>query len=278
MTGYGTYDLPPGTWSDDSSMTFCLAEALKDDFDLNAIAQNFVSWYYKDFWTARGNVFDIGIATKKAIERLANGERPETTGAYDEKSNGNGSLMRILPLLFYLYDKPIEMRYEIIRQVSSITHAHIRSVIACFYYIEFAKQIFEGLDKFEIYDNLQTEIPEFLASVKVSTSEITRFNRLLDENIYEFPEEEIKSDAYVLHTLESCIWCLMTTENFRDAVLKAVNLGEDTDTTGAVTGGLAGLLYGIDGIPHEWISQVARKDDIEKLAETLSSEIQDKQS
>jgi ADP-ribosylglycohydrolase len=273
MTEYGTYNLPAGTWSDDSSLTFCLAEALTHGYDLNAIAQNFVKWYYKDFWTARGNVFDIGIATKKAIERLANGERPELTGEVDEKSNGNGSLMRILPLLFYLHDKTIAERYELIRQVSSITHAHIRSVIACFYYLEFARHVFEGMDKFDIYENLKTEIPEHLASVQVSTSEITRFSRLLDQDIYEFSAEEIKSDAYVLNTLEAAIWCLMTTENFRDAVLKAVNLGEDTDTTGAVTGGLGGLLYGIDGIPQEWMDQVARKDDIEKLAETLGAKI-----
>ena len=151
MIGYGTYNLPPGTWSDDSSLTFCLAEALTQDFDLNTIGQNFVKWYQDDFWTPRGRVFDIGMATRQAIARLAKGEQPEFAGSFDETDNGNGSLMRILPLLFHVQDKPINERYEITKKVSSITHRHIRSVIACFYYLEFAKQIFEGKEKFEVY-------------------------------------------------------------------------------------------------------------------------------
>jgi ADP-ribosyl-[dinitrogen reductase] hydrolase len=144
MLGYGTYNLPPGTWSDDSSLTFCLAEALTQGFDLNTIGQNFVKWYHENYWTPHGNVFDIGIATREAIARLAQGEKPELAGGYDESDNGNGSLMRILPLIFYLVDKPINERFDITKKVSSITHGHIRSVIACFYYLEFAKQIIEG--------------------------------------------------------------------------------------------------------------------------------------
>lgn len=113
MTGYGTYNLPAGTWSDDSSLTFCLAEALTKDFDLNTIGQNFVKWYHENYWTPRGNVFDIGIATRQAISLLAQGEKPELAGGFDERDNGNGSLMRILPLLFYIKDKPINERYAL---------------------------------------------------------------------------------------------------------------------------------------------------------------------
>jgi ADP-ribosylglycohydrolase len=105
MIGYGTHNVPPGTWSDDSSLTFCLAEALTEGFDLKAIGKNFVKWYYKNYWTARGKVFDVD-------------------------SNGNGSLMRISPLVFSMLDKPMDERYQITKQVSSITHGHIRSVIA----------------------------------------------------------------------------------------------------------------------------------------------------
>jgi ADP-ribosyl-[dinitrogen reductase] hydrolase len=99
MMGYGTYNLPAGTWSDDSSLTFCLAEALTKEFDLNTIGQNFVKWCYNNYWTPRGNVFDIGIATQQAIDRLAKGEQPDLAGGFDISSNGNGSLMRISPLL-----------------------------------------------------------------------------------------------------------------------------------------------------------------------------------
>jgi len=273
MIGYGTYNLPAGTWSDDSSLTFCLAEALTQNFDLNVIGQNFVKWTHENYWTPHGHVFDIGIATRQAISRLAQGEKPELAGGFDETDNGNGSLMRILPLLFYLFDKPINERYDITKKVSSITHGHIRSVIACFYYLEFAKQIFDGKDKFEIYRNLQTEISNHLTSLSINPTEIAKFDRLLKDDIAELDENEIQSSGYVLHTLEASIWCLLTTDNYKEAVLKAVNLGSDTDTTGAVTGGLAGLLYGLDDIPKKWLQQIAKYNDIENLAERLNDKI-----
>ena len=271
MIGHGTYNLPAGTWSDDSSLTFCLAEALTNGFDLNTIGQNFVKWYHQNYWTPRGDVFDIGIATSQAIDLLSTGIQPDLAGGTDESSNGNGSLMRISPLLFYLMNKPLNERFELTKQVSSLTHGHIRSVISCFYYLEFALQLLNGKDKFEVYKNLQTEITNHLTALPIKQTEIALFDRLLEQNIHELPEENINSSGYVLHTLEASIWCLLTTENYNDAVLKAVNLGEDTDTTGAVTGGLAGLLYGFDNIPANWLQQLARHDDIHNLAVRLSS-------
>lgn len=273
MIGYGTYNLPKGTWSDDTSLTLCLAEALTQEFDLQVIGNNFVKWFYENYWTARGEVFDIGFATREAIERLAKGERPDLAGNFEDSSNGNGSLMRILPLLFYVKDKPINERYQITRQVSAVTHAHIRSVIACFYYLEFAKQILEGYDKFETYRLLQSSIPEFLKSISINPNEIFLFDRLFKENIFELPENEIQSNGYVLYTLEASIWCLLTTDSYRDAVLKAVNLGNDTDTIAAVTGGLAGLLYGFDTIPDNWLQWIVRYDDIENLAIRMSKNL-----
>ena len=269
MRGFGTYNLPPGTFSDDSSLAFCLAEALTQEFNLQKIADNFIAWLNKNYWTPRGTVFDVGIATSQAIRRLQGGCKPELGGGMDVSDNGNGSLMRILPLLIYIKDKPIADRYQTTKQVSSITHGHIRSVIACFYYLEFARQIINGIDKFQIYKNLQTEISEHLNSLSINPNEIKLFDRLLKGNIYELTDKEIFSSGYVLHTLEASIWCLLTTDNYKTATLKAVNLGEDTDTTGAVTGGLAGLLYGFDTIPKSWLQQMARKDDIEDLANRL---------
>jgi ADP-ribosylglycohydrolase len=273
MFGYGTYNVPPGTFSDDSSLTFCLAEDLTNGFDLNAIAENFVSWACDGYWTATGYVFDIGIATENAIDRLRRGERPDLAGGTSVSSNGNGSLMRIAPLLFYIKDKPIEERYELTKLVSSVTHGHIRSVIACFYYLEFAKQLLETKDKFEIYRNLQTLVPGYLNKLEINPEEIALFSRLFSEDISLLPVEEIRSSGYVLHTLEASVWCLLTTGNYPDAVLKAINLGEDTDTTGAVTGGLAALLYGVESIPENWKKQVARHDDIEDLVARLANKM-----
>lgn len=270
MLGYGAYEVPAGTWSDDSSLTFCLAEALTEGFDLKVIGKNFIRWYRKNYWTAQGIVFDIGIATKRAILRLEKGEQPELAGGSDESDNGNGSLMRILPLVFYVYNKPVHKRYELIQQISAITHGHVCSVIACFYYLEFAKQLIDGYDKLEIYKNLQKEIPAHLTQQSILLKEIHRFERLFKTDIQQLDVEQIQSSGYVLHTLEASIWCLLTTTTYKEAVLRAVNLGGDTDTTAAVTGGLAGLLYGHEAIPEEWIEQIARKEDIEDLSERLA--------
>ena len=273
MKGGGTHKQPLGTWSDDSSLSFCLAEALTQDFNLNTVAEYFVNWYYFGYWSARKEVFDIGSSTKDAIIRLRNDTKPELAGNNTPDSNGNGSLMRILPLLFYSMDFPLEKRYELAQQVSSMTHRHVRSVIACFYYLEFARQILQLKDKSEIYADLQTGFIDFLKTMLIEDKQISYFDRLLKGNMANLSEEEIFSDGYVLHTLEASIWCLLTTDNFTDAVLKAVNLGGDTDTTGAVTGGLAGLYYGCGAIPEEWIKQLARHEDIEDLAERLGNHL-----
>jgi ADP-ribosyl-[dinitrogen reductase] hydrolase len=271
MVGYGTYDLPPGTWSDDSSLTFCLAESLCSGFNTDHMGELFVRWYYQDYWTATGHVFDIGIGTRNALYKIKNGTKAEFAGGQDEKDNGNGSLMRILPLVFAIQNLPIEERFGRTRQVSAITHGHIRAVMACFYYLEFAKQLIEGKSKFDIYKDLQISIPSFFEKIGIAGSEIAYFDRLLKANIADLPFTEIRSGGYVIETIEASIWCLLTTDNYKDAVLKAVNLGHDTDTTAAITGGLAGLLYGFDEIPEEWVEKLARVWEIEQLGIRLSA-------
>ena len=269
MIGYGTYHLPEGTFSDDSSLAFCLAEALTQPFSLSVIADNFIAWLNNNYWTPRGEVFDVGIATTQAIKRLQQGYPPELAGGMKTSDNGNGSLMRILPLIVYIKDKDVAARYDIIKQVSSITHGHVRSVIACFYYLEFARQLIDGVDKMKIYKNLQAAIPAYLNELSIDKEEIKQFDRLLKGDICNLETHEIFSSGYVLHTLEASVWCLLTTDHYSEATLRAVNLGSDTDTTGAVTGGLAGLLYGADAIPENWINKLARKEDIEDLANRL---------
>ena len=269
MVGHGSHDVPAGTWSDDSSLTFCLAEALAEEFDLRAVSQNFQNWLYHNYWTPRGEVFDVGIATRKAINNLRGGVKPELAGGANESDNGNGSLMRILPLVFFIKDKPIEERFEITKAVSSLTHRHIRSVIACFYYLEFTLGLLETKNAFYVYKELKTIVPAHLRAIEVDSAEIQLFHRLFVNDIDSLHEEEIQSSGYVLHTLEASIWCLLTTGSYKEAVLKAVNLGEDTDSTAAVTGGLAGLLYGIEHIPGNWMSMLARSEDIEDLARRM---------
>lgn len=278
MRAFGVHHQPRGTWSDDSSLAFCLAESLLRGYDLQDLANRFVNWYNYNYWTPHGQVFDVGITTSHAIHQLAIGVEPTKAGDNDEYSNGNGSLMRILPLLFFIKDKPIAERFEKIKEVSSLTHGHIRSIIACFYYLEFARNLLHGVEKFEAFEKTKQLVNTFLTEKNVAKQkELNLFHRLLVnpigdyeiKPIFEFKESEISSSGYVLHTLEASIWCLLTSNTYSETVLKAVNLGSDTDTTGAVVGGLAGILYGEEGIPDEWKTQLVKSEEIRELAVKL---------
>jgi ADP-ribosyl-[dinitrogen reductase] hydrolase len=270
MDAFGTHRVPKGVWSDDTSLSLCLAESLLYGFNINDIARNFISWLYYNHWTATGTVFDVGIATRNSIDRLKEGVSPLISGGLFEYTNGNGSLMRILPLIFFIKDKPIADRYEYVKQVSAITHGHIRSVIACFYYTEFALQLLKGVPALEAYNNNKTAVLSFLTELGINPDEIAFFNRLLNDDIYLLEEKDISSSGYVVHTLEAAMWCLLTSSTYQETVLKAVNLGEDTDTTAAVVGGLAGLLYTADNIPANWLTVLAKKEEITALAQELN--------
>ncbi len=272
MQGYGTWDVPPGTWSDDSSLTFCLAECLCNGFSLNAIANSFWRWYHEAYWTARGEVFDVGNTTFLAIANLKQGIPPLEAGGKTENSNGNGSLMRILPMAYCHKSLTFAELISQVHQVSCITHAHMRSQIACGIYISIAVCLLEGLDPQAAYLQGLENIRQ-IYSTSEYVSEMSHFARVFSGEIHNLPLEEIRSSGYVVDTLEASLWCLLNSSNYAEAVLKAVNLGGDTDTTAAVTGGLAGIYYGVENIPSEWVEQIARKLDIMNLAERLAAAV-----
>jgi len=296
MVGYGTHNQPPGTWSDDSSLTFCLAESLCNGYNLNDIASNFVKWLDTGFWTPYGKVFDIGGTTRNAIVNLKNGIEPLFAGETGINSNGNGSLMRILPLLIQIVHLDFKERCKVIREVSSITHRHPRSVLGCVILLEYALNLMheEPVSALETLTwNFEHDIEDF-PELK---NEIVHFKRLFGEmsccdnensgktdgeadqtaklmdtsipSITKVRANEIRSSGYIVDTLEASIWCLINSTSYEEAVLLAVNLGDDADTTGAVTGGLAGLYYGYDSIPKKWIGKIAGRDDIQGLSNRL---------
>ncbi|WP_413199234.1 ADP-ribosylglycohydrolase family protein [Nostoc piscinale] len=272
MLGYGTWDVPPGTWSDDSSLTFCLADSLCRGFSLDTIASSFWRWYNEGYWTPQGEVFDIGNTTFLAIVNWKQGTPPLKAGGTNENSNGNGSLMRILPIAYCHKALDFPELISRVHQVSCITHAHVRSQMACGIYISIAEELLKGA-------NLQTAYLQGLDKIQSLYSadeyllEKPYFARVLGGEIAKLPVEEINSGGYVIDTLEASIWCLLNSSSYAEAVLKAVNLGGDTDTTAAVTGGLAGIYYGVDSIPQEWINQIARKDDIVSLATRFAAAV-----
>jgi len=278
MEAYGVHDQPLGTWSDDSSLTFCLAESLCSGYNLDNIAQKFLQWFNAEIWTPHGKVFDIGIATAEAIKMIKHGADPVLCGGASEMNNGNGSLMRILPLLFYLQDKnDLQHIFQLVKEVSSITHAHFRSVFACFIYIVYGLELLKEKDKSEAYLKMQIKLKKFIADNDFEQKEIELFKRVLINDISTVPESEIYSSGYVLHSLEASLWCILSTETYEDAVLKAVNLGDDTDTTGAITGGLAGLIYGFESIPEKWLNTIVKKNEIEELCKKMNAVFMKKQ-
>ena len=274
LRGFGTWNQPPGTWSDDSSLTFCLAESLVSGYDVTDIGRKFLAWYKEGYWGARYKLFDIGQTTRFAIARIAGGENPLFSGDLSEDANGNGSLMRIAPAPLYFHDHNDSGLYQKIKEISAITHAHFRSVFSCYFFSKYMIELLKGMDKFQALTAVTTAVINFAEASEFNPSEIERFRRIMGGNLHGLAAEEIYSSGYVLHTLEAALWSFLTTDSFENAVLKAVNLGEDTDTTGCVTGALAGLYYGEDTIPLQWRTKLARENDIIKLAEDFTESIQ----
>lgn len=234
MVGYGSHNQPKGTWSDDTSMTLATCDSIKECgcIDTSDMLAKFKAWAHSGEYAIDGRVFDIGCTTSAA---LYTGK-----GKDDERSNGNGSLMRIIPLAF------TDASDDEIKAVSAITHAHDISKAACVCYVHIARALLRGEKLKDILESIESPFERLRA---IST---------LGEN-------EIKSGGYVVSTLEAALWAVSTTDNYRDAVLKAVNLGSDTDTVGAVAGGLAGIIYGLEGIPGEWLDSLKGKDIIENV-------------
>ena len=275
MRSYGTHRQPAGIWSDDTSMTLCLAESLARGLDYQDIMTNFLKWLNEAAYTPHGEVFDVGNTTRQALRRFSRGIPPLKCGGTTQRDNGNGSLMRILPIVFYLRSvygtdfHETDEAFEIIHNVSSLTHAHKRSQIACGIYVSVASTLMGDTDLGIAVETGLHNATEYYRSHHGFSGELHHYERLPREDFSKLDEAEIRSSGYVVDTLEAAIWCLLRTESFKDCVLKAANLGEDTDTVAAVAGGLAGLYYGYESIPNDWLSVIAKRDYVESLCNGL---------
>jgi ADP-ribosylglycohydrolase len=281
MREFGTHRQPRGTWSDDSTMAFCLMETLVQGYDLKNLGNRFINWYRHGYWTPHGEVFDMGNATRQAIINLeVHQVNPVDAGGKTFDSNGNGSLMRIIPLLFYIKDRPIEQRWQITRDVSSVTHGHFIACFSCFIHLEYGQFLLEGLNKFEAYAAMIETVNQFAKEQNFPSEHLALFDRILNAktSLHQLPEQEISSSGYVLHTLEASFYCLLKYNSYSETLLAAVNLGSDTDTTGAVTGALAGILYKEEGIPMTWVAYLARFNDVMDLIERLQKKLADSSS
>ena len=277
MRGYGTFNLPEGSWTDDSSLTIALLESIRrvGEIDLGDIMENFMKWLYDGEFTPYGESYDIGRGTMQAINRYKKNRKAKKCGGDEEWNNGNGSLMRIMPACLYCSVMESSGMYsdrdaiDVIHSVGGLTHAHIRSNIACGLYFFMAKYILfrEGSLQERIQEGL-TQGFAFYKSYLADKENLHYYDRLKDlEAFKSLPADKIKSTGYVVDALEAAVWSLITTDSFDQALLKAVNLGDDTDTVGAIAGGLAGLYYGYDSIPEDWLSAIKRREWIEEMCE-----------
>jgi ADP-ribosylglycohydrolase len=277
MIGYGTFNLPPGSWSDDTSLTLALLDSLSNGLDYTDIMKKFLAWIDEAAYTPYGDVFDVGKTCMFSIYRFKKkGIEPTMCGGAKESDNGNGSLMRILPIVFYLTSAygtefaDSEDAFDIIHDISALTHAHARSKIACGIYISIAGEVFRATDLKRGICYGVNRATAYYERKEAYSDELTNYSRIINGDLMGLSQEEIKSSGYVVDTLEAALWCLMNTDSYESCVLKAVNLGRDTDTVAAVAGGLAGIYYGLDAIPSKWLEQIARLDYIIELCEALS--------
>lgn len=246
MRAYGTYHQPFGTWSDDTSMLMCLVESISEGFSLEKLSEKFVAFAENGHMTPYGVVFDIGNAVSRAITNIKAGINPIECGGISEYDNGNGSLMRILPLAFYLKDSSATELIKTVTDVSAITHRHPISVLACIFYVKMAIELFNGKDKSTAYKSAAEFVITELSTEYQPTFKV--FERILNGKIDSEKEKNINSSGYVVDSLEAAVWCFLNTKSYSECVFSAINLGGDTDTIACIAGGLAGIYYGLESI------------------------------
>lgn len=251
--------VPPGTWSDDGSQALALLSALKENpaLDLDDFANKLLDWYARGAYTPDGKVYDVGLQTQHAFQILASGEPPASAGPKGERDNGNGSLMRCLPIILVAASKADAIRLA--RKQSLVTHGHPRSQLCCALYLVMAWNLLHGMVPAEAVRAAEEEMLDSCTS----TTEETELRLVLDGR-YEAPQ----GSGYVVDSLWSAVHCLLSTGSYEACVKRAVALGNDTDTTACIAGGLAGLVYGVEGLPQRWRDALRGQDLIARALGT----------
>lgn len=281
MVGYGTHSQPAGTWSDDSSLVLATLDSLSNGLNYKDMMDKFLLWCDNGDYTPYGVTFDIGGTTGVAISRYGSENTTFPYGLDGERDNGNGSLMRILPVAFFIYylkeklSISDEEEFSIIHNVSALTHAHKRSMLGCGIYIKIAIQILKYKDDLANGGDIQsleslinkgiTDAKEYYFANEEFKHQKDHYTYVFDNLIKDLGRDDIRGSGYVVRSLIASIWCLLHTNSYKEAVLEAVNLGEDTDTTAAIVGGIAGLYYGLEDIPKDWLDKIAKLDYIKEL-------------
>lgn len=254
MLGGGPFHLKPGQWTDDTSMALCLGYSLAETggFDAKDQMDRYCNWYDHGYMSSTGRCFDIGNATSAALQRYKRSGDP-TSGATDPHSAGNGSIMRLSPVVMaYTPDEAQVLHYA--GESSKTTHGAEECVDAC--------RLFGGM----LHVALQGGSKADILGYQGYTSTTPKIQAIAVGAYRDKSLAQIKGSGYVVESLEAALWCFYTTDSYETAVLQAVNLGDDADTTAAVCGQIAGAFYGRSAIPASWREKVTMGAEIEQLA------------
>ena len=267
MLGYGSHDVEAGVYSDDTSMTLATMDSIIKQngiINYNDIADRFCNWVNNNEYTATNKIFDIGMTTKYALIKYFNNKIDATMcGGTNINENGNGSLMRMLPIALYCFYKNIKDDNEIftlVKNSSSITHAHDISILGCYIYVRYVISLLETKNKISSYNFIKKlDYSMFIEEVKL------KYSRILFSDISTLNINDINSSGYVVDTLETVFWIVLNCSSYNESIIGAINLGGDTDTIGAITGSIADILYGYDNISKRWLSKLKNKDYIDEI-------------
>jgi ADP-ribosyl-[dinitrogen reductase] hydrolase len=257
MVGGGPFDLAPGRWTDDTSMALCLAESLleRSGFDARDQMARYVNWWKWGYWSSTGVCFDIGGTVSAALSRfIASGEA--FAGSTEPRTAGNGSLMRLAPVVLYFYPRFDDVLHYA-EQSSRTTHAAPEAVECCRLFAGLMTKALQGLQKNEILGAAEFALEQ----AKVQSIAAGGYRAK--------PRDSIVGSGYCVASLEAALWCFDRTDNYEAAVLEATNLGDDADTTAAIVGQLAGAYYGVAGIPPHWRQRLHLGEEIEAIADRL---------
>lgn len=265
MAGGGPFRLRPGEWTDDTSMAMCLAASLVETgaFDPADQMQRYVRWQTEGYWSSNGVCFDIGGTVARALQRFQETGNPYS-GATDRYSAGNGSLMRLSPVVLFFARQP-ETAIARAADSSRTTHAAPTAVDACRYMAALLLGALAGVDKPTLLGDHFTPVPGLWLRQPL----VPEIAEIAAGSFKERQPPQIEGSGYVVKSLEAALWAFYHSEDFRAGCLLAANLGQDADTTAAVYGQLAGAFYGVGGIPADWHAKLARGGEIEALADAL---------
>lgn len=253
-----------GTWSDDGAQALCLLDSLINcgNFSSNDFSKRLLAWYEEGLWAVDGNVFDVGIQTSEALCAYRAGILPpEKCGLIRPNGKGNGALMRVLPLALWHRGTDRELAIDAHSQCL-ITHGHLCNQVCCALYCLVARNLLDGMD-------FHAALQDGICTLRAIYSEMPEYEQEFEWSVRPDGPWEGNGSGYVVDCLRSAFMILNNAANYEDAVKRAVKLGDDTDTTACVTGGLAGILFGFQSIPKRWYAALRGKDSVEALIEKL---------